>query len=103
MNFFGIPKQKARGGFPIGFKFKEDVGYSGLHDRIRHKLVRPCLCACTNRPPVDLHNIDGNYTEDLSTWTWLCRSCHSKIHRPVGYKNMNIKGKKSYKKLTVKK
>ena len=44
------------------------------------------MCKCNKRPPVDLHNIDGKYTMDLKTWEWLCRSCHSRVHRPIGYK-----------------
>lgn len=73
------------------------VGYRALHCRIKRLLIKPCICSCLKRPPVDLHNIDGRYNEDLSKWVWLCRSCHSKAHRPVGYKNMNVLGKKHYK------
>lgn len=56
--------------------------YSYIHVYVASKIIKPCICPkCLKRPPTDLHNIDGKYTKKLSTWIYLCRSCHSKVHK----------------------
>jgi len=58
--------------------------YYVIHKRIRKILIKPCICPkCLKKPVVDLHNIDGNYTDNLSTWIYLCRSCHVKTHKQI--------------------
>lgn len=55
----------------------DNVGYAGLHLWIRDNLVRPKICPkCNERETRDVANLDGNYSRDLNTWQWLCRSCH---------------------------
>jgi len=104
MNFKGLVKI-----FTPRFYRRIDISktagdYHSLHIKVKQNLVRPCLCKCGKRPVDDLHNISGNYQRNLKDWEWLCRSCHSKLHRPVGYrknKMTHLDTKKNY--LLVKK
>ena len=43
----------------------------------------PKVCSiCGKSGKLDTHHIDGNYQNNsLSNLTYLCRSCHNKIHR----------------------
>lgn len=54
-----------------------NIGYSGIHRRIRLQLPKPNLCNnCKKIPPYDLTNKSGKYKQNLSDWEWLCRKCH---------------------------
>lgn len=56
------------------------VGYSGIHDWVRARYVKPELCErCENRPALDLANKSQQYLRDLSDWWYLCRKCHMDI------------------------
>ena len=72
-----------------GVYFTDKPSYDAIHYRVTQLLTKPNLCKCGKKTPVDLHNIDGKYSQDLSDWEWLCRSCHSKLHRPIGYRKNN--------------
>lgn len=53
------------------------VGYGGVHAWVRARKTKPALCEkCNVRPAVDLANISGKYSRDLSDWEYLCRKCH---------------------------
>lgn len=55
----------------------DKVGYAGLHNWVRKHLFRPERCErCNERPCTEVANLDGKYSRDLSTWQWMCRSCH---------------------------
>jgi hypothetical protein len=55
----------------------DKVGRGTLHRWVRRRLPLVDLCQnCHNNPPIDLANITGLYTRDLSNWKYLCRSCH---------------------------
>ncbi len=55
----------------------EDVGYAGIHEWIRNRLIKPLACQdCGEVKPLDLANISQEYKRELSDWEWLCRKCH---------------------------
>jgi len=55
------------------------VGYFSLHEWIRKRKPKPCLCEeCNKQPPFDLANISGEYKRDVTDFKWLCRGCHMK-------------------------
>ena len=56
------------------------AGYKAIHHWVRSWLPRPKLCArCGIRPTREVANLDGKYSRDLSTWEWVCRSCHLRM------------------------
>lgn len=61
------------------------LGYHGKHIRMRASLKKPCICICGKRPPDDLHNLSGEYTQALTDWIWLCRKCHARFHAQKPY------------------
>ena len=72
----------------------DGVGYAGLHMWVHAHLPRPELCEfCGVAPTKDAANMDGAYTRDLSTWKWLCRSCHFR-HDRVAQKAWETKRKR---------
>lgn len=55
----------------------DNVGSGSLHEWVHKHKIRPLLCEkCHTNKVRDLHNIDGKYTRNLSSWIWLCRKCH---------------------------
>jgi len=47
---------------------------------------RPDICyVCgTSKRKLDCHHLDGDlYNYDLDNLRWLCRSCHTRVHRPT--------------------
>lgn len=55
----------------------DKVKYAGLHLYIRKHLPKPNLCQmCLKLPSREVANLDGQYTRDLNTWKWACRSCN---------------------------
>jgi len=58
----------------------DKAGYKAIHHWIRKHLSRPEKCvACNERPSREVANLDGKYTRDLTTWQWMCRSCHLRM------------------------
>ena len=58
----------------------DKVGYAALHEWIRSRKPKPLFCEiCQIKKPIDMANMDGNYTRDIATWKWLCRTCHMTI------------------------
>lgn len=59
---------------------KSRGGYSQVHEWIRRRIAKPELCTkCNLKKAIDIHNIDGKYSSDLSSWEWLCRTCHMEV------------------------
>jgi len=55
----------------------DDVGHEGVHDWVEPRKQKPTACEhCFENKKLELHNLDGEYTRDLSKWVWLCRKCH---------------------------
>lgn len=56
----------------------DKVGYAGLHLWVRkHKQPMPKMCEfCEQEKRLVVANLDGKYSRDLTTWAWLCYSCH---------------------------
>lgn len=82
----------------------DKVGYKGLHLWVRSHLERPELCPnCKLRPPREVANLDGKYTRDLTTWKWLCRSCHLRMDNVAekAWKTKREKEKKEGNDLSV--
>ena len=73
-------KARAREGNP---NWKGDVvKYTGLHAWIKRNKPKPEFCeTCHINKVYDCANISGEYKRDINDFTWLCRSCHSKLHR----------------------
>lgn len=67
----------------------ENLGYDQKHTLMKRIILKPCLCSCGLRPPVDLHNISGKYSNDITDWKYLCRSCHRKAHSPWANRPVN--------------
>jgi hypothetical protein len=66
-----------------------NIGYFGIHRRIKTLLHKPELCEmCEQNEPQELSNISGNYLLDLSDWQWLCKKCHKKYD----YIGNNLRG-----------
>lgn len=58
----------------------DKAGYKAVHLWVRSHLEKPTLCPmCKKIPPREVANLDGKYSRDLSTWKWLCRSCHLRM------------------------
>ena len=62
----------------------DQVGYFGLHSWVKKKLGTPQICEDCGKSGLTSHqihwaNISGDYKRDLSDWTRLCASCHSKF------------------------
>lgn len=73
------------------------VGYSGLHDWVRRRLIPPKKCRCGYEGKLDLANKSGKYLRNLSEWEWLCRRCHMESDgrlKNLIAKSDNQKGKK---------
>lgn len=93
-NGFNPPHPKNSGQFKKGMipwskglELKE-VGYSGLHHRIRRKLGKPndCkFCFTKSAKVYDWANKSRTYKNDLDDWIRLCRSCHIKYDRGIIY------------------
>ena len=72
----------------------EQAGYKAIHLWVRTHLQKPELCPkCKIREPREVANLDGKYSRDLTTWEWLCRSCHLKMDK-VAEKAWETKRKK---------
>lgn len=71
----------------------ETLSYDRKHVRMKEVIVKPCMCICNKRPPDDLHNLSGNYTNNVSDWIWLCRKCHCRFHaqKPYFPKDVDLK------------
>ena len=55
----------------------DKASYTAIHLYIRAHLKRPENCSkCNKNKSREVANLDGKYSRDLSTWIWLCRSCH---------------------------
>lgn len=58
----------------------DSAGYKAKHLWVRKHLERPEICPiCKKRKTREVANLDGKYSRDLSTWKWLCRSCHLRM------------------------
>ncbi len=81
----------------------DEVGYSALHEYIKHYLPKPKLCSCCkNEGYVELCNISGLYKRNFSDWKWLCRRCHMKDdNRLFNFKKMARKRKINAKSSTI--
>jgi hypothetical protein len=72
----------------------DKVSYPALHHWVRLRLVKPQSCPkCTSDKPLDLCNLDSKYTRELSSWGYLCRSCHIRYDNKL---NGRFKGSKSH-------
>ncbi len=48
-----------------------------VHRIVRKIMVKQEFCSlCKKVKPLDLANIDGQYSENIETWWWLCSECH---------------------------
>lgn len=57
----------------------DKVGYISLHEWVAKRMNTDKVCStCGSEKSVDLANISGRYSRELSDWKWLCRSCHMK-------------------------
>jgi hypothetical protein len=59
----------------------DDVGYSGIHFRIKKRLGEPryCeVCKKTNKKKYEWSNKDHKYSLKVNDWQRLCSSCHKK-------------------------
>ncbi len=57
----------------------QNLGYDGIHRRVRVKFPKPNLCQmCKQKPPRDLACLTGIYNDDVVNWAYLCRKCHQK-------------------------
>ena len=82
----------------------DEVGYFGLHARIKKILKKPLKCNfCGRIKPLDLANKSHEYKFELDDWVWLCRKCHVKYDwtlkktkrmRAIASKNIDIIGLK---------
>lgn len=90
MNFKNIPRKIRK----ITYRFtQQQKDYANIHLWARKNIIKPCICLCEKRPPVDLHNIPGTYENKNEDWVWLCRKCHSRFHAQKQYipKNANLR------------
>jgi hypothetical protein len=62
------------------WKDKCDGGLKALHIFIRKYLFQPTHCPSCGKETqkLDLHNISGEYKQNLNDWEYLCRYCHQK-------------------------
>jgi len=58
--------------------------YTNLHNRIRGRIGKPKQCyLCKDKKcKFDLANLTQKYTEELSDWAYMCRSCHRRWDSP---------------------
>jgi len=62
----------------------DNVKLYALHSWVKRRKVKPESCEkCKINKPYDLANISGKYLRDVNDFKWLCRSCHSKMHRGI--------------------
>lgn len=55
----------------------DSVGYSGVHDYVKHRKTKPRACQiCHREVKLQLANISGNYTRDVADYMWACHSCN---------------------------
>jgi len=97
----GIPrldlKEKYQGGGNPNWK-GDKVSYAGIHAWVRRNKPKPNTCEkCGIKPIYELANINGEYIRDINNYQWLCRSCHSKMHRGKewGKKMFKLREKKN--------
>lgn len=58
----------------------DKAGYKAIHLWVRSHLEKPDICSvCNIRPVREVANLDGKYSRDLTTWKWMCRSCHLRM------------------------
>ena len=66
----------------------DNIAYGGLHYRMKTLKKKPIKCEyCKEKPSYDLANISGEYKNNVDDFVWLCRSCHSKLHRGIEWYN----------------
>lgn len=57
----------------------KNVGYSGVHKRVKQRFVKPELCMLCNKLKArELACITSIYNDELRNWAWFCVSCHRK-------------------------
>ena len=55
----------------------DKVGYGQLHKWVRSRKPVPVHCEkCKKDTKLQLSNIGGKYTRELSNWEYLCAKCH---------------------------
>ncbi len=74
----------------------DDVGYSGLHYRIRRYKGKPTACEFCGKKyekPRSIHlcNKSGKYLTDVSDWLYLCGSCHRIFDLSLGRGKRGVK------------
>jgi len=58
----------------------DKASYKAIHQWVRSHLSKPEFCTkCNINPSREVANIDGKYSRDLTTWAWMCRSCHLRM------------------------
>lgn len=65
------------------YKWKgESVGYRQMHSWVRAEMLKksPAICSkCGGTKRVEIANITGVYTRDLSNYAFLCKKCHNTL------------------------
>lgn len=60
----------------------DKASYKAIHMWVRTHLPRPEKCVtCNDRDSREVANLDGKYSRDLTTWQWMCRSCHLRMDK----------------------
>ena len=70
--------------------WKEEVGYNGIHKRIRTKLGTPNICEICGRSDLkhyEWSNKDHKYSENIEDWQRVCSSCHLKYDYKFNNRN----------------
>jgi hypothetical protein len=76
-------------------------GYHTIHDWVSFRLGKASVCKhCgSDKGRIEWANISHEYKRDLSDWMSLCKKCHIKYDRQIGWGDATIKfslpGKKS--------
>lgn len=55
----------------------DDIGYAGVHRRVKKKFPKSELCMiCKENPATELANITGIYKDENKNWVWSCHRCN---------------------------
>jgi hypothetical protein len=74
-----------KGRAPHNFK-GDDVGYHALHTWIRRKYGLPLKCEhCGGNSHMEWANRSHEYTRNRDDWIALCKRCHIKYDRALGW------------------